>query len=282
MKKCNRAAVFVLFIPLAIAQARSQSNEPNKKFSQPAQAASDARASLIRHELRTLKDHEWAGEYFYGDGLGVNVFLSLAPEHGFVFTWHGCLGLYDLNYGKVIFENGAIKLDFTYPNKREGFEGIAPELFPVHWGKRHYLIPADRILDFTNAINAGTEPNSLFGGRSDSFLLKKGDEKKRPEGLPTLPSEFLSYILRAPIAARISSVEHTEIKGSRRTVKIRVDVGSGTGLKKGMEFFLQNPSNVSVSAVVTDVAQQSSTAVIEQDDVTDPAPSVGWELSTKL
>lgn len=280
MKKSNRAFVLALSI-LAIAQARSQSNEPGKKFSQSAQAAADARTSLIRHELRTLKNHEWAGEYFYGDGLGVNVFLTLAPEHGFVFTWHGCLGLYDLNYGQVIYENDAINLDFTYPNNREGFEGIAPKLLPVRWGKRHYLIPVDRILDFTNAINAGAEPNSLFGGLSYSFLLKKGDEKKRVEGQPTLPSEFLSYILPAPITASLSSVEHIEVRGSHRASTIKVDVGTGTGLKKGMKLFLQNQSHIYVSAVVTDVTEKSALAVIEQD-VVDPAPSVGWELSTKL
>jgi len=282
MKKCNRVAVFALFIPLAIAQARSQSNEHNNKFSKFAQAASEARTSLIRHEIRTLKNHEWAGEYFYGDGLGVNIFLTLAPVHGFVFTWHGCLGLYDLNYGKVIFENGTIKLDFTCPNQQQGLEGIAPELLPVHWGKRHYLIPVGRVLDFTNAIKAGTEPNFLFGGLSYSFLLKKGDEKKRAEGQPTLPSEFLSYILPAPITASITSVEHIEIKGNRRTATSRVDVGSSTRLKKGMELFLQNRSHVYVSAVVTDVTENSAMAIIEQDDVADPAPSVGWELSTKL
>lgn len=282
MTKCYRSIFAVLFIFLAISRVRSQTNEPSDKFSQAAQAASEARTSRIRKELRKLKNHEWAGEYYYGDGLGVNVSLALAPENGFVFTWHGCLGLYDLNYGKVIFENGAIKLAFTYPNKQEGGEGISPELLPVHWGKRHYLIPVDRILDFTNDINAGTEPDSLFGGRSQSFLLKRGDEKKRVAGQPTLPSEFLSYILPAPITARISSVTHTEVKDSCRKTNITIDVGSSTGLKKGMEFFLRNPSNVYARAVVTDVSERSATAVIEQDGLADPAPSTDWELSTRL
>ena len=49
-----------------------------------------------------------------------------------------------------------------------------------------------------------------------------------------------------------------------------------------MELFLQNRSHVYVSAVVTDVTENSAMAIIEQDDVADPAPSVGWELSTKL
>jgi hypothetical protein len=60
-------------------------------------------------ELKTLKAHAWAGKYHYGDGLGVNVDLSLAPKSGFVFTWHGCLGLYDLNYGGVEEADGRIR-----------------------------------------------------------------------------------------------------------------------------------------------------------------------------
>jgi hypothetical protein len=282
MTKRNRVAVLLLFISLAIAQAHSQTKEPNEKFSQSAQAASEVRTSRIRKELRTLKNHEWAGEYYYGDGLGVNVSLALAPESGFVFTWHGCLGLYDLNYGKIDFENGTVKLAFTYPNKPEGFQGIAPELLPVHWGKRHYLIPVDRILDFTNAINAGTEPSPLFGGRSGNFLLNRGDEKKSVAGPPPLPSEFLSYILHEPIKANISSVEHTDVEASRRTTVVRIDAGSSLGLKSGMEFFVHNPSRLYANAVVTDVSEYSAMAVIEQDDVTDPTPSVGWQLSTKL
>src|SRR5262249_53846368 len=90
---------------------------------------------------------------------------------GFVFTWNGCLGLYDTNYGEVQFSGGAIKLHFKYPNKQEGFQGTAPELLPVRWRKRHYLIPLGEMVQFTNAINSGTEPSSLFGGRSSRFLL---------------------------------------------------------------------------------------------------------------
>jgi hypothetical protein len=52
----------------------------DKKFSKRSEAAASAKKEQIGQELKTLKDHPWAGSYFYGDGLGVNVHLSLAPK----------------------------------------------------------------------------------------------------------------------------------------------------------------------------------------------------------
>src|SRR6267143_4128952 len=62
------------------------------KFSKKSEAASETKKKLINQELDILKAHPWAGKYYYGDGLGVNVHLSLAPKSGFVFTWNGCPG----------------------------------------------------------------------------------------------------------------------------------------------------------------------------------------------
>ena len=35
-----------------------------------------------------------------------------------------------------------------FPNKREGFQGIAEEFVPIAWGDREYLVPADDIVGF--------------------------------------------------------------------------------------------------------------------------------------
>jgi hypothetical protein len=212
----------------------------------------------------------------------VNVSLALAPESGFVFRWDGCLGLYDLNYGEVAFSNGTVKLLFRYHNDRKGFQGMAPELLPVRWGERHYLIPADGIVKFTNAINAGTEPSSLSGGRSPDFLLRRGDEKKKIDGQPNLPDKYLSYILTEPIKARISSVDETHVQQSHRITSITLDVGSADGLRPGMELYVQRPSNLYDSAHVTSVSEHSAQAVIEQMELTDPVPAADWNRSTKL
>jgi hypothetical protein len=279
MAKRNHWSVVFLLACLLSPQLYSQAHESDERFSESSVVASEKRAKKIRQELRHFKDHDWAGEYYFGDGLGVNVSLALAPESGFVFSWHGCLGLYDLNYGDVAFTNGAVKLLFKYPNKQEGFKGIASELLPVRWGRRHYLIAVDRIVDFTNAINAGTEPSS---GRSESFLLRRGDENRAVAGRPTLPDEFLSYILAEPIKAKISSVEQTRVEQSCRITYVRIDMGSVEGLKQGMELYVHSPSGIFDTAVVTSASEHSARAVIEQRELNDPAPSTDWELSTKL
>jgi hypothetical protein len=264
-------------------ELRAHAQDSSRQDSEASVAASEDQLRTIRRELRSLKNHDWAGEYYYGDGLGVNVSLALAPESGFVFRWDGCLGMYDLNYGAVAFTNGTVRLLFRYPNVRKGFQGIAPELLPVRWGERHYLIPMDGIVDFTNEINAGTEPSSLFGGRSGRFPLRRGDDKKKVSGQPNLPNEYLSYLLAKPIKAKITSIGETHVDECCRFTSVTLDVGSADGLKKGMELHVHSPSSVFESAVVTVVSEHSAQAVIEQQmALHDPVPVEGWSLSTKL
>jgi hypothetical protein len=269
---------FALFYGLYTPRLHSQSRLP-PKLSKASERAAEKQTKQIQTEIGGLRNHRWAGEYYYGDGLGVNVSLILAPQSGFVFTWHGCLGLYDLNYGSVAFSKETLKLLFTYTNSREGFEGIAPELIPMVWGQRHYLIPRDGVIQFANAINAGLEPNGRRGGRSEYFLLKRGDENGLVDGAPPLPAEYAAYILKDPINANILSVNETHLEKSRRITSVTLDVGSATGLKKGMELYVQGPFE---TATITDVEERTALAIIDQFDATRPPPSVGWKFSTKL
>src|ERR1700742_7690 len=100
-----------------LSSAQTQSRELPDKLSAKARDEADRREDLIRKEIAKLRKHEWAGEYACG-GLGRNLRLILAPRSGFVFTWHGCTGLYDLNYGDARFEDGIVKLAFTYLDQR--------------------------------------------------------------------------------------------------------------------------------------------------------------------
>jgi len=259
----------------------------NKKFSKRSEAAASAKKEQIRRELNTLKDHPWAGSYYYGDGLGVNIHLSLAPKSGFEFTWNGCLGLYDLNYGDVIEKHGRITLVFTHANSRRAYEGIAPELVPLVWGERHYLIPADGFIDFANAVNAGFEPSPY---RSARFLLRDGDEVKSADGLPDIPAPFSEYILKRPIQAAVSSIKGSrfeDFKGNGIELSFHIttlvlNVGSEQGVKEGMEFYVYSPPNLADWAKVTKVSKDSSEAEISQDQITEKygRPSADWLFST--
>lgn len=143
------------------------------KLSDEAQTNAAELAPRITTELKTLQDHPWAGLYYEGDGRGENVSLMLAPTTGYLFEWHGCMGLYDRNFGRVAVKKGNLHLSFTFPNVREGFQGIADEFVPVSWGKRMYLIPADDMVGFCNDVNSGAEPRTRVYGK---YLLREDDD----------------------------------------------------------------------------------------------------------
>ena len=249
-----------------------------KKFSKRADTNLAARTKQIQQELESLKVDSWAGNYYYGDGLGVNVKLSLAPKSGFAFTWNGCLGLYDMNYGDVVESGGKIRLVPLLPNENKPFEGVAREFLPIVWGDRHYLIATDEVVRFANSINAGFEPRKGAGGM---FLLRGEDASKPVTGNPSLPLEYSEYLLKHPIDAEIALVKNSHIKESERLTTVLLNVGASQGVKKGMEFYLYSPSGLYASATVTDMNGYTSEAEVSQccDDKAGP-PAVGWKLST--
>jgi hypothetical protein len=250
-----------------------------KKFSKGSKATLEAKKALIDQELKTQSAVMWAGRYHFGDGLGVNVDLSLAPKSGFAFTWNGCLGLYDLNFGEVAEVDGKIRLIFKYPNERKGFQGIAPEFIPIVWGERHYLIAMDKVVKFANAINAGFEPSQ---GVSMRFLLREGDELKAVHGEPDLPSSYSEYLLKRPIRAEISSIKNSRLEDDTRITTVTLSVGSAKGVRQGMEFYVYSPENIFEWATVTSVDTSTSEAEVAQRvaDEKYGHPSTDWKLST--
>jgi hypothetical protein len=253
------------------------------KMSTDAEKTAKQLQGRIASELKASPHHPWAGEYYAGDGLGVNMSLDLAPKSGFVFEWHGCMGLYDRNYGAVDSANGSLHLSFTFENKRQGFEGIAPDLIPVLWGDRRYLVPADDVIGFCNDVNEGSEPRNDMHG---SYLLRSGDEKKRVSGLPTIPNEFQRYLVSKPIAADIIFVGAYKIRRSAadwefKDTSVILNAGSINGLRPGMELLVVEPTNKVESVRITKVEENQSEASMRQIGENEPGPKVGWRFSTR-
>ncbi len=249
----------------------------DQKLHNTAEAEAKKRRTRIDGEVGQLGEHEWAGAYYLGDGLGVNVSLSLAPESGFVFEWRGCLGLYDRNFGPVEFANGLVKLHPRFPNTRKGFQGIATELLPIRWGNRRYLVPPDDVIEFCNAVNSG-----LVEGR---FLLKEGHEQLKVSGIPDVPDKYQDYLLATPITASVTVAgESSTAPGSisRRTSEVTLNAGKTAGVLPGMEFHVIDPDDIFRSAIVDEVQQDSSTAKFTSLFEDEPLPMVGWKLSTRL
>ena len=78
------APVFTTVLSGSLAQEREPA--PNSKFSSKAESELKKQQARIQKELASGTSDEWSGEYYYGDGLGVNVDFSMAPKSGFAFT----------------------------------------------------------------------------------------------------------------------------------------------------------------------------------------------------
>jgi hypothetical protein len=270
-------------IILSIATASEGFSQNDERRSPRSEKTAEAKRKQILKEIAKLKDHEWAGDYFAGDGLGVNTSLTLAPEGGYVFEWHGCLGLYDRNFGAVTFTNNRIQLSFTFPNERKGFQGIAPEFIPVIWKSRHYLVPADDMIGFCNHVNEGEEPRAAVRG---FYFLRRGDEKKAVDGLPKVPGEFQPYLLMHPIHATITNVAPYLTRPSIADWKFKdtlvtLNIGTKAGLRIGMELVVTQPINIVESVRITKVEDTWSEAVMTQTGENEPGPKIGWELCTR-
>jgi hypothetical protein len=257
-------------------------DEPLKQSDRIKQIA-EKRAESINTELaRVDSDHAWAGKYYCGDGLGVNIELLLAPQSGFVFEWQGCLGLYDRNYGTVTTRTEHVHLNCELPNDTDkGLEGTYIDFTPVRWGDRHYLIPNEKLISFCNAVNSREEPRKQSFG---SFLLRQGDEKKLAPGAPQLPSAYRQFLLEHPILAEVNKIDSATYSNGKggthwRTTTAELNIGSTNGVFKGMEFFLVWPDEVQ-STQVEALSANSCTVVFTQDADSDPIPQVGWKLST--
>jgi hypothetical protein len=161
-------SVILIHCAVSVFQTQHQltAEEESLKQSDHVAKIAAARTTSIENELARLgANHAWAGKYYSGDGLGVNVTLLIAPETGFVFQWEGCLGLYDRNYGTATMHDDHLHLTCHLSNDtNKGFEGTPTDFTPVHWGERRYLIANDKLVNFCNAINSKEEPRKKARG----------------------------------------------------------------------------------------------------------------------
>ena len=278
MRQCLHFSLILLLAGAVLA-----ADDEEAKRSGKAERTAKAMRGKIQAEIKKLGNHAWAGEYYAGDGLGVNTSLILAPAAGYVFEWHGCLGLYDRNYGAVTWTNGRVRLSFTFKNEREGFQGIAPELVPIAWGSRHYLIPPEDIVGFCNEINQGGEPRPRVHG---FHLLRRGDETNAVTGLPKLPNEFRAYLVSEPIEATIVAVGKSSTRPSVADWKFKdtpvtLDAGTQQGLRVGMELVVWLPRNIVEHVRITQVEQDRSEGIVTQVGEEKSGPEKGWRVSTQ-
>jgi len=181
--------------------------------------AMDKRNAAIDEELKhldrpALNDtdwaKEWAGEYYTGDGLGMNVIIKIAPKSGVVYTWHGCLGLYDANHGDIAetFPDG-VRIKPAIDPDASMFQYMSERLYFVRWGDQRYLVPEAQMLQLVYNYNHGGYHRELMLSIPRKFedLRQMRVEKPAPDGRPELPSKYARYIIEKPVQLRIREVK---------------------------------------------------------------------------
>lgn len=240
----------------------------------------------IKQEIvRLPAAQEWAGSYYKGDGLGMNITLLLAPKSGFVYQNYDCTGLSDQNYGSVHNFPDGLSLTFQFPgdkseDQRNPFRAFPRRLIPVRWGARHYLVAPAEMQDFCNAVNLG------FASCQDihsMYLLREGEHKYAVGGLPDLPFPYRKYVLPHPVTAYVTDIQwRRNCRGSwpGRCTKVILNAGSADGILPGMVF---SPGSIMTEVIVTDVdSEHRCRATVKQNYDDDPMPHVGWKLSTQI
>lgn len=242
--------------------------------------------SKIVHELDSPSHPHWAGSYFEGDGRSANIRLYLAPANGAVMTWHGCLGLYDQNYGSLQETNGHIRVAWGLANHNRLYK--TEEYVAIRWGKRHYLIATEDILEFCSSVRSRDEPRMEPHGM---FLLREGDEAFPVDGAPQLPLGFEKYLHMSSIEANIKTLGELSMRTSSQnpardevTQHVKLDVGAAEGVLIKMRFKVTQP-HVSARLVVTKVGEHESEAEVtywRDKGKQGPLPSTEWKFSTPL
>lgn len=229
----------------------------------------------VELEAAALGADHWAGSYYFGDGMGVNSYVSIAPNSGFAFEWHGCLGTYDRNYGTVELVDGELRLQFEFPNSREGFEGLHESFVPIRWGDRQYLVAVEEMVELCNAVNQGE--GRLF------MLLKETEEPLKVFGKPNIPEQYRAYLPDPPLQATVTHVGESKLvpfydDRFHRDTHITLNVTQADGARVGMEFTRLNVG-VAECATITSVGQDSCEAVVRQDSKDEP-PTTRWKMWT--
>lgn len=261
--------------------------------------AMTARERRIQSELGRLDDHEWAGSYYEGDGLGTNVRLQVAPEGGAVYTWTGCMGLYDFNHGEIVdVADGRLHLELAMdPALNHGLlqagllrSDMSADWLWFDWGKLRFMVPTIQMVSFCNDVNGGSSewaeyPHRAMDGSKPVIL----PFEKRPAGMPAVPAAYRPFLLEQPLSGTLGQAGAPTFLGTLHPerpiheVRATVDLGREEGLLPGMVLHVIEPGiqlegqAVSVGNGVSEVA-----FLYNANDRSGGHPlEKGWAVSTR-
>ena len=239
----------------AIAPAQTAVGPDAETLSTPSYStALEAKQNAIEVELEHLDlaqlplNHwarEWAGTYYTGDGLGMNVSIKIAPNTGVAYTWHGCMGLYDSAFGDIMETfPGGVRIALKTPDKPSSYNYMSDTLYFVRWGDRQYLVPEAQLQSMVNNFNqGGYAKSSMFDiprkVGSDGHVARYEDDL--PPGVPDVPARWRAMLKERVINFKIAHASEPfgtrdSEQGKYVSFRVRLDAGSRAGMFVGMKF----------------------------------------------
>jgi hypothetical protein len=195
-------------------------------------------------------EQELYGDYYFGDGLGVNCSLTIKANHRFAFRWTGCLGTYDENQGSWALSGDILTLKPEKPNDLSGFQGTNTRFIPVKWAGKHYLVDEYEMPGFcAMARSVVTHPrNSHFVLGSD-YRKQEDDKTTGPAAEMLIPGRFREFYDKGAVAAKAVRIDGNQVV---------LDRGSADRVKPGM--LLAHVDYLSINLTVVSVEEHQSIA----------------------
>jgi hypothetical protein len=194
--------------------------------------------------LDVADDDEWAGEYHrdYGE-MPTTAHLRWNPLIGFAALHvHPCApDVIGIAWGSAELTAESVTLR---PEVVRGRMPSERRYVFARWGERRYLIPDVQMKTFCEYVS-GLGVQS--GYEAVDFFVRRGDEGKPVAELPDVPQAYRRFI-RSPVTARIIAVKPRSSRLEDPAVRVRLDAGSETGLRRGLSvYFTQDGVRVSLT-----------------------------------
>lgn len=194
--------------------------------------------ALAKERLKTIRSSgfggEWDGVYSRFVGIGDNQMAWNSRSGYFEFYYYHEMKM--LDFGNIVETNDGV----WFGSARKG--GAGRFLVKVRFGERRHLVLLQDLPKFCR-LAAGIEP---WGG--DHWIAdwqNDADQEKPVSGLPIVAPRFAEFV-RSPIKAKIVSIGGKfparaydgKISMDRFRIRVRIDAGSNRGVKRGMNFFV--------------------------------------------
>lgn len=249
LARCVLPTLGVALTTMATAGPPQDEEERAFAVMQAEEPAIEARQHLIEAELAERAKNppapgtddwaaEWAGQYYSGDGLGMNARIMIAPKSGVTYTWHGCMGLYDANHGDIaeVLPDG-LRLKLVLEERQTSYQYMSSRLYFVRSRGERFIVPAVLMINYVNRRNGVTDlimsdPPCRYEGRRVNRDAEVGDD------FP-LPAEFEAFIIRRPITLTVVDTADIETGISPiddLVVHGRVNLKSDPPVYPGLEF----------------------------------------------